>query len=72
MLWFTITANILILMGMYANGQKWRICFLLSGVGEIIWTVVALWNGQYDLGFICAVFVAMCVWNNHKWKKEGE
>lgn len=70
MLWFTITANVLILMGMYCNGRKWRICFLLSGVGETLWTGVALFNGQYDLAFICGVFVLMCIVNYRRWGRD--
>jgi hypothetical protein len=68
----TWIANVLILMGMICNGKKWRLCFILSGVGESIWTVCAAAEGRYDLASICAVFCLMCVLNYRQWGRDDE
>lgn len=68
-MWVNWLFNVLILCGMWANGRKWRVCFVLSGIGELGWTLTSLWTGQYDLAFICGVFVLMCILNYRRWGK---
>lgn len=64
--------NVLILLGMWQNGKKNRLCFVLSGLGEAGWTVASASEGQWDLAFICAVFCCLCVYNYRKWGQDKE
>lgn len=66
----TWIGNLLILIGMYLIGKKYRSAFLWSAAGETIWTVTATMEGRYDLASICAVFVVMAVANYFRWGKE--
>jgi hypothetical protein len=34
--------NILIIIGLWAAGNKWRYAFLFSFIGETIWTIYAI------------------------------
>jgi hypothetical protein len=66
----TWVANALILWGMYLVGRKRKACFLFSATGELIWTVCACRSGQYDLAFICGVFVVVALLNYRKWRRD--
>lgn len=66
----TWIANVLILIGMYLIGRKWRVCFVFSGLGESIWCVSSALEGRYDLAFICFVFVMGCGVNYYRWGRD--
>jgi hypothetical protein len=68
----TWIGNALILIGMYLIGKKYRSAFLWSAAGETIWTCCATANGQYDLSFICGVFVIVALINYWRWGREEE
>lgn len=62
--WF---ANILIVIGIWKIGDKWRHAFLFSIAGETLWTIKAGWQGQYDLAVICFVFCVLAFRNWLAW-----
>jgi len=64
MLWF---ANVLILIGMWMLGYKWRPAFLFSIAGEAIWAVDAYQKNHIELAVICAVFCIVTARNWWKW-----
>jgi hypothetical protein len=62
--------NVFLLLGLYLIGFKFRPAFLLSAVGEVIWTVLALQRHQYDLAFMCVFFCVMALRNFVKWGQD--
>lgn len=66
MLWI---ANLLIIVGLWSIGYKWRHSFLFSIAGEALYTYVALSTKQWELGFICIVFCLLAFRNWCKWAK---
>lgn len=68
MLWF---ANLLIVIGLWTLGHKWRHAFLFSIAGEAIYTVNSLRAGHYELAFICVVFCVLAFRNWLKWGKNA-
>jgi len=67
--WLGWAGNVLILIGMWLVGEKKRVCFLWTLVGESIWAGYALWLKMYDLSFICVIFALMAILNWRKWKE---
>jgi hypothetical protein len=61
--------NVLIVIGLWKIGDKWRHAFLFSIVGEIIWIIKSLYFKQYDLAFICVIFAALSARSWYKWNK---
>ncbi len=68
----TWAANLLLLLGLYLNGNRNRLCFLFTVTGEVIWTTVAALRGQWDLAFICAVFGLMAVRGWYLWGRDND
>jgi hypothetical protein len=66
MLWI---ANILICIGLWTIGYKWRPAFLFSIAGEVLYTVMAYQKEQWELCFICVVFCALAARNWFLWGK---
>jgi len=64
--WF---ANILLILGLWLVGDKKRIAFMFTFVGESIWTIYSIIIGMYDLAFICFVFAFLAIRNWIKWGK---
>lgn len=64
----TLVANLLIIAGLYYIGGRKRWAFLLTGVGEAVWTVYSLATVQWDLAWICAIFTVLAVRNFVLWK----
>lgn len=64
MLWF---ANLLIVIGLWTLGYKWRHAFLFSIAGELIYTLVSYARGDYELCTICIVFCILAFRNWWKW-----
>lgn len=61
--------NVLIVIGLWKVGDKWRHAFLFSIAGEVLWTIKATMTGQYDLAIICAVFCVLASRNWWKWRE---
>ncbi len=61
--------NIFIIIGLWLAGDKNKIAFLFSVVGELIWCGYSLYIKMYDLAFVCAVFAAIALRNYIKWQK---
>lgn len=68
MLWL---ANLLILIGMWTLGNRWRHAFLFSIAGEVVWAIVAASRSQWELSFICAVFCVVAARNWVRWGKDS-
>ena len=66
MLWF---ANLLIVIGIWTLGYRWRHAFLFSIAGESVYTLVAWRTGQFELAFICGVFCILAARNWWLWRK---
>ena len=64
MLWI---ANILILIGLWLVGYKWRHAFLFSIAGEALYSWMSYKTGQTELCFICVVFCVLAFRNWWKW-----
>ena len=62
--WF---ANVFLVVGLWMVGNKARWAFILTAVGEAIWTVTSILRGQFDLAFICVVFTILAIRNWFKW-----
>ncbi len=63
-------ANIIIFAGLWYSGtKKWWACGL-SVVGEIMWTVVAIYRDEWDLAIVCIAFAMVGVRNLFLWRAE--
>lgn len=62
--------NVLLISGLWMAGKKWRHAFLLTFLGEAIWTVEAFRIGRSDIIFLCVVFTVLAGWNWLAWGKE--
>lgn len=61
--------NILLVIGLWKIGDKWRPAFLFSIAGETVWTIAALNTSDYALATICTVFNLMALRSYVKWGK---
>jgi hypothetical protein len=62
--------NLLIVIGLYKIGDKWRHAFLFSIAGEVLYIARSLAGRDYALAFICVVFCAMALRNWIKWGQD--
>jgi hypothetical protein len=62
--------NLLIIIGLWKIGDKWRHAFLFSIAGELcyIWRSILL--RDWPLAFICVVFCGMAFVNWLKWGRD--
>lgn len=60
-------ANAIVLWGMFLIGNKSRLGFLVTVVGELMWSAVGVVRGELDLMIICLLFAGMAVRNYVKW-----
>ncbi len=67
MTWF---ANVLVLIGLILAGNKNKLAFLFTIIGELIWCYCGLMMGMYDLAAICGVFAVVASVNLYKWNKK--
>ena len=63
----TATASAFLFAGLYLLGNKRRVGFLFSILGELLWTCAALNRGMFDLAAVCVLFGAMAALNWRKW-----
>ena len=59
--------NILIVIGLYKLGHKWRHAFLFSIAGELCWMTKS-YGHDWALCFICGVFCVMALRNWFLWR----
>jgi len=59
--------NILIVIGLWKVGDKWRHAFLFSIAGEICYIVRSILAADWALASICIVFCLMAFINWIKW-----
>lgn len=64
--------NVLIVVGLWKIGDKWRHAFLFSIAGETCWMLASALSGDWALFSICAVFNIMAVRSWLKWGKEAK
>jgi len=64
--------NLLIIIGLWSAGNKYKYAFAFSFVGEAIWTIWAINNHLWSLAFVCAVFAFIAIRNIFKWNKEAK
>lgn len=72
MTYLTLSASILLFIGLYLIGNKLKIGFVFSFLGEVIWTFEAFRREMYDLAIVCIVFGLMAIINYYKWNKKQE
>jgi len=68
--WLGWVGNAVILAGMWGIGGKHRWAFLVTALGEAIWTVQGLALDLPDLSIICALFTIMALVNWRRWSDE--
>lgn len=59
--------NILLCWGIWEIGNKRRVAHLITVVGEAAWIVKSVAVGQWDLAFICVIFLALAARCWVKW-----
>ncbi len=59
--------NLLIIVGLWKVGDKWRHCFLFSIAGECCYVARSIVTHDWPLAFICVVFCCMAGINWVKW-----
>lgn len=59
--------NLLIVVGLWKIGDKWRHAFLFSIAGELLYVARSVANRDWALASICVVFCAMALVNWIKW-----
>lgn len=67
MTWF---ANALVLIGLILAGNKNKLAFIFTIIGELIWCYHGYIMGMYDLAIICGVFALVASVNLYKWNKK--
>jgi hypothetical protein len=65
----TWIGNIFIVLGLYLIGEKKRVAFVFSMIGELIWMFASVHKGMWDLAVITAVFFLLALINYIKWGK---
>jgi hypothetical protein len=65
-------ANVLLIVGLYLAGNKHWAAYAFTCVGEVIWTVISIRRGYWDMAFICIMFSIMAAVNVIKWNTEKE
>jgi hypothetical protein len=64
--------NLLIVVGLYKIGDKWRHAFLFSIAGELLYIARSVAAKDWALAFICVVFCAMAFRNWVKWGEDDK
>lgn len=59
--------NLLIVVGLWKIGDKWRHAFLFSIAGETAWMIASAQAGDWALFTICGIFNVMALRNWFKW-----
>jgi hypothetical protein len=59
--------NLLIVVGLWKIGDKWRHAFLFSIAGELAYVARSVMLRDWALAFICVVFCGMAFVNWIKW-----
>ena len=62
--------NILIIVGLWSAGNKWKYAFMFSLIGEVIWVIYAIQIKLWSLAFVCSVFALIAARNLIKWHNE--
>jgi hypothetical protein len=62
--------NLLIVVGLWKIGDKWRHAFLFSIAGELAYVARSVLLEDWALAFICVVFCAMAAINWVKWGRQ--
>lgn len=68
MLWWAVTA--VCFAGTLLNIKKRRVCFILWGVGNVIWFVLDMHTGLYSRAALDTMQLATCVFGYKTWTKE--
>ena len=63
--------NLLIVVGLWKIGDKWRHAFLFSIAGELAYIARSVAVGDWALAFICVVFCAMALRSWIKWGRDA-
>jgi hypothetical protein len=61
-------ANALCVVGVWGVGSKRRGAFLVTIAGELLWVVVALDRGMYDLAAVCLLFGVLAFRSWYQWR----
>lgn len=61
--------NVFLVWGIWEIGNRRRFAHLLTVIGETAWIAKSLIVGQYDLAFICVVFLVLAA---RCWVKWGD
>jgi len=61
--------NILIVLGLWLAGNKWKYAFVFSFFGETLWTIYAIQIKLWSLAIVCAIFALIALRNVLKWIK---
>jgi hypothetical protein len=62
--WF---ANALLIVGAILIGEKYRVAFLFTFLGEVLWTIRLLKSRQWDMIAICVIFGLIALKNFIFW-----
>jgi hypothetical protein len=62
-------ANIILVSGLWFVGERVWWAFLLTIIGELAWTVIAVNRGEWDLAAICFVFALIALRNLVRWRQ---
>lgn len=65
--WF---GNAFLIVGLWYLHPRRRWPFLMTAVGESIWTVRSVCLGYIDMAFICGLFAYLSVRNFRRWGKQ--
>ena len=60
--------SVLVFVGLYLTGQKFRAGFLVGAVAELFWLAYSVTIGSVELGLMSIAFVAIYVYNFQQWK----
>ena len=65
-------ANVFLIVGLVLIGRKWKHAFVLTVVGEVLWTIESIRIGRPDMIFLCVVFAGLAGLNWWKWNREED
>lgn len=65
-----IVATIMLLVSAWLVGQKNRVAFILTILGELLWVYEAVLMERYDLVVLCVVFAVIAAHNWQLWGKK--
>lgn len=63
--WF---ANAILVAGLWKIGDKWKPAFILTFIGESMWTYKAVVENNWDLAVICFIFAVVAIRNLITWQ----